>query len=388
MLSRLMRAVVGCMPVAWVAVSAGQIGSVSRPARVSRPSMVAPSVRLGLIGGFFTRADATPGLLRSSAAARGGGVAGLPVSQSRFRYSVGRRRYGVKRPAGLPAALSFGQTGIVSLRIPEPLDRRIVRRADPELRSITGFNAATSFEIPFGLTMLAAPRVTGVPGRVPEPAPDAFSLFFDLRPPPKKPASRPAGAGPVDWVQGVENVRRQQLETLGKQAVWLFRQAMEAPDDERPKLLSEAVDALRRWRELDARNATPCLLLAHAALARSQALSAVLYLTDALRRDAKLFEKPPDLTSYFPKPQVLRELLQTYLLGGIEGPDTAEWWALRAYCAWMLEDRGRLREALDQMIDKPREILSQEAIRLYRNTLEASVARMAAAEREAERQNP
>lgn len=372
--------VIGPAAVLSVSGAAAQLAGVSRPARVSRPSAVAPSVRLDIIGGLFTRATANPSLTNPGGSTMiQGPPAGLPTSRNRFRYVFSpRRRYGIKPPAGLPPALRFVPTGMVTLKIPETLDSRLFRQADVELRSITGFDTATSLEIPFGFSMLEAPERTGVPGRVPDASQSAFDLFFDLRPAARNKPARPAAGPPVDWVHGVEQAHQARLDALGKQATWLFRQAMAASGDERPKLLSEAVDALRRWRELDAHNPTPCLLLAHAALARSQALSAVLYLTDALRRDARLFEQPPDLTDYFPKPQVLRELLQTYLLGGIEGPDTAEWWALRAYCAWMLDDRGRLREALDQMTDKPREILSQEAVRLYRNTLEASLARTAA----------
>ncbi len=371
------------------ASAAAQLRGISRPAPVSRPSLAAPSVRMDIIGGLFTRANANPGITNPGGTTMiQGPPAGLPTSQSKFRYVFApRRRYGIKRPVGLPDALNIVPGGVVSLRIPEYLDRRILRRADADLRSFSGFDTATSLEIPFGYTMLEAPRRTGTPGRVPDRSPDAFDLFFDLRPPPVKKAQRNAAA-PVDWVQGVESVRQERVETLGKEAVWLFRRAMEASPEDRPKLLSEAVDALRRWRMLAPHDATPCLLLAHASMARSQALSAVLYLTDALRRDAKLFEKPPDMKPYFAKPEVLRDLLQTYLLGGVEGSDTAEWWALRAYCAWALGDRGRLREALDRMTDKPREILSQAAVRLYRNTLEASVARMAARDGAADRGAP
>ncbi len=393
-MDRLTRPITCLVPIAVAAALPAWAQFTSRQVQFNRPSLFAPSVRLGLIGGVNTRGRFSP--LWRTPGASPVGVRGVPGSvaraQSPFNYNFhGRQRFlfrssarfGVQPPRGLPDALRYTPGAVRTIRLGTLPDARIAATGEGDRRRASGYDLAVSRVLPFGETLLSTPpRLRTLVPLDTGTASDPFSQFFDLRPPaPKKPATQPVQLRPLAWVDGMEREQAQRIEAVAQQALWHFKQAMATQAKNRPVLLTKAVQALRRWRDLDPRDATPCLLLVHVCLARSQPLTAVLNLADAIRREPKRFAKPPELARYFDDPQLLTDQLQSFLLGGVTGPDTAEWWLLRAYCAWMLDDLPRMRDALRNLTDKRREILSREALVLMRNTLEASVARMAASSR-------
>jgi hypothetical protein len=260
----------------------------------------------------------------------GGGAGGLgpaPIPQAFMTAQIGQRT----QPAG------WGRI------------RDVGRVRDVTLAGITGLSRSTDFNAPImGPTSMAWRYFNSSRTYfTPTAHPTAFHEFFGLTP----------SDAPVDLTQVAPRsesvsvlLARKTDDSISRmlaRALEAFKLAT-AEGKRDNELLSRARWALRVARDLDPDAHIASLLLVHAALGQQQVASAVTYLADAARRHPVMFVEWPDLASYYGDPQRLEREVRPHLRAGDQQP-TAENYALQAYCAWVLGDKVRARDALERI---------------------------------------
>jgi hypothetical protein len=161
--------------------------------------------------------------------------------------------------------------------------------------------------------------------------------------------------------------REQESEALER-----FKAATAEGVEQHFERLSEAQVALRMVRDLNRDAYIPSLLLIHIALEKRQLSGAIVHLADAVKRHPAVFVERPDIASYFGDPELLERTARAYLKIG-DTSRTSEAYALQAYCAWVLDDRARLREALDRMVTGELAMLESRETAAVRTALIAAV---------------
>ncbi len=304
---------------------------------ISRPSLQGPSVRVGEIGGRYTRPEFTPLVTTRQ------DVSLIGQDQLKFR---GRRR-SERRSSHIPIGTLGLQRGISR---PGPLSFYAGPGQDPT--SLAGLNPAMSLYLPDPSVSLAyMPSVTAHLYN-PRPPTTRFQELFALLPPAEEPT------GPqLEPADARLNARvDRQIELSLQHGLELFKQAtVELPDPrtERyancvdcPDKMARAIQQFHMVRIIDREAGLPLVLMAHGALEREQPTLAVRYLLDAWRRQPELFtaQAEPidkyfgDVTSEGGSSAVLANQMRRYRRIGDLNPDAPE----------AQQARLRLRDLLSQ----------------------------------------
>ena len=312
-------------------------------ARINRPSSSGPSARLGLVGGFNTGRYGDPYRL-TNVAPGSLGAAGRGLSRPNF-FGGGWRMARLPAPV-LPQAFLSRQPESNAPTTVSPWARALRGAQAREVAWASRLQASFQLSVPLvgiGPTRI---RLPNSPYFVPEATGTAFHTFFGLKPTEPEPLSQ-VPIPDDGWVGLLERENDELLLRKKAEALEIFKAATRDGVEQRFERLSEAEAALRMVRDLDREAHIPCLLLLHVALERQQLLGAATYLADAVRRHPAVFVERPDLASYFGDPELPEKIARKYLKIGDESR-TAETYALQAYCAWILNDQTRLKDALDQ----------------------------------------
>ena len=199
----------------------------------------------------------------------------------------------------------------------------------------------------------------------------AFNEFFGLTPAEETPLAAEGPGAAKGLTELLAQQNDQSIRRIEARAIEIFKLATAGREDS-GELLSRARWALCVARDMDPRTRVSPVLLIHAALQQNQPLSAVGYLFDAVERNPDLFVEWPDLASYFGDPQILETQARMYLRAGDQRPSPAAC-ALQAYCAWVLGDQTRVRQALSQLVDSEGEGQSDAGLETFRYALAAAL---------------
>jgi len=304
-------------------------------------------MRLGLVGGYNTGRYGDPSRL-TRVAASGLGRAGRGLSQPNF-YGAGWRM-GQVAPAALPQAFTLSSPGAIVPTTASPWAGALRGVPTGDIARAARLQASMQLSVP--LTGIGPTEIQWLnrPYFVSEPTGTAFHEVFGLEPTETQPVSELPVPGD-GWVGLLERENEEMLRQKRASAFEEFKAATPEDEDEDAddrERLSEAQRALRVVRDLDRDAYIPSLLLAHLSLEKRQGSAAITYLTDAVRRHPALFVERPDLASYFGDPKRLERMAREHLRIGDENPSAPNY-ALQAYCAWVLDDRARVKNALDKM---------------------------------------
>ncbi len=352
-------------------------GQVGRRASVDRPSSSSPSRVLGFVGGVYTR--------QLSVSAAGGDVGpetgprGLP----RPGYFGAAGGFGRLPPAPMPQALTFAQVGYTPGRAPAPMFDSMGAVPSVQLARVSRLQASQSLTTPLGGRGPYHLRFPDRPYYALAPQGGAVHEFFGLTPTPAADASQTPV--PIDGLVGLLEQENQRLVLeLRSRALSSFRRAMNEDLPDRGELLSTAQRQLNTVRDLENRVSIPCLLLVHTALEKGQILQAVRHLAEAVRRQPSVFVDRPDIASYYgdaewladqqrSRSQLLEGQMRKYLRIGDENPGEPGAYVLQAYCAWMLNDRMRVKHTLDRMMAAEQEATVGAEIIAVRHALAVAI---------------
>ncbi|MBU0616793.1 MAG: hypothetical protein KKI02_03670 [Planctomycetes bacterium] len=337
-------------------------------ARINRPSSSGPSARLGLVGGWNTGRYGDPYRL-TNVAPGSLGAAGRGLSQPNF-FGGGWRMARLPAPA-LPQAFLSRQPGSNAPTTVSPWAGALRGAQAREVAWASRLQASFQLSVPLVGIAPTRIRLPNSPYFVPEATGTAFHTFFGLKPTEPEPLSQ-VPIPDDGWVGLLERENDELLLRKKAEALEIFKAATRDGVEQRFERLSEAEAALRMVRDLDREAHIPCLLLLHVALERHQLLGAATHLADAVRRHPAVFVERPDLASYFGDPKLPEQTARAYLKVG-DSDQTPEAYALQAYCAWVLNDRTRLKDALDQMTADDIPMQRGSAIVAIRNALAAAV---------------
>ncbi len=325
-------------------LAAGQVGGTvhSFEDLISRPSTSGAS---NLIGGRYTRAGEVD-LLR--APKRDVGL----LQQDRMSYFRATSR----SPRG--RVVPSSQLGVFETLAPprgNPLSLMLTRRES--VAEITGLSGAMDFRLPLpGRNEGELPAISAS-AYTPRPQTTQFQAYFGLRSttPPTSTATLTSYYGALNESTDAR-VRR-----IAAEGVALFRRGtVERPDPATRRyptctdcadLLDQAVRKLRQARDLDSTADLPSILLLHAALEQDRPSLAIVYLTDAFRRNPEVFRNVPEaLDTCFgdseggqKRSEWLVAQMRRYTHHGDMNPKSVEAQLLQAYCAWRLGDLPRVR---------------------------------------------
>ena len=320
--------------VIWVAAAYAH-GQMAR-ASVNRAASRAASTRLGRLGGTFTRQQGT---VRSLGGSSRGGL-------SRPNYLGAAPGLTRLAPAPVPQAFTFGRTGYAAMRGGSAFSWE--GRYNPDrLSYASGFSATVDLAAPLTDAVPFRAYVSNQPYYAPEPEGTAFHRFFQLKP---TEAKAPSVTAPVDGFVGI--LRRENdrfAENTLARGLAAFKRATSDDVEDRPEELAKAKRLLMSARDLDSESYVSSVLLIHVALARSQTSLALRHLTDAVQRQPALFVEEFDVGSYFGDRAMLESQMRAYRRVGGGSTDEAAAFALRAYCAWVLDDRATAKASLEQM---------------------------------------
>jgi hypothetical protein len=341
-------------------------GQRSTAARINRASSRAASARVGLVGGLNTGRYADPAAL-TNVAPSGFQTAGRGATQPNF--FGGGWKMGRLPALAMPEALLLGEVGSSAPGTVSPWARALRGAQASDLAWASGLQTSFGLGVPLSGIGRTGIQLSGSPYFVPEATGTEFQLFFGLEPTEPAPTEElPVPEG--GWIELLERENEEHLLRKEADALERFKLATQADVDQRRERLSEAQTALRAIRDLDREAYIPCLLLLHVALEKHQMLGASAYLTDAVRRHPAVFVERPDLASYFGDPELLDQTARDYLTYESR---TAEAFALRAYCAWVLNDRARVKDALGHMTADGVPAQNPDEIIAIRNALAAAI---------------
>lgn len=325
----------------------GQRGMASTRNRASSWSA---SQQLGLVGGLNTgRYGDASSLTNVSPTSVGSTGRGL----SQPNYLGGGWTMGRLPAPAMPQAFLSARTGV---NMPATVSPWATALSGPQTRDVErASQLQASFSLGVSLSGIGATEISlpDSPVLAPPPARTAFHAFYGL----KAVEARPVSDLPIPddgWAGLLRLENERACEENWERARELFKAATpeDAGDDPRQyfERLSKAEAALRLVRDLDREAYVPCLLLIHVALEKDELLLASSHLRDAVRRHPAVFVERPDLAAYYGDPELLEATARGSLRLGDDHPAT-ETYALQAYCAWLLDDRARLRSALDRLTD-------------------------------------
>ncbi len=332
----------------------------SRPSEASRPSVVGPSSRLGLVGGYFTRDDV--------AAVRSFGTADESAALDPY---ASRGRFGFRRQGGdvLPTSFRpFRPQLMARFSGPELIDFGYDRQR--QMMQATNFMSATDVAAPPGGWKMEEPGKLTTPmiRAAPDPSSTAFNEYFGLAPAKAAPQRRT-----VESLAGlVEEQNDATIRALVKRAAEAFKLATGADDGGRNERLASAYRQLVNARNRDRKSPLPSLLLLHASLEKDQILHAIDCLFDTVARDPKFLANRPDLRAAFGDPLRFEEQVRRFARLADEPGTAPEPFVLAAYCALLANDQPRLARAFDA-------IQRNLANSLQRDRVVATVASLKAA---------
>ncbi len=320
-------------------------GQSSTAARRNRAASQSASMRLGRVGGLNTGRYGD--VQRLTNVSRGGlDPVGAGLTQPNY-FGAGWQIGRLRQPA-LPQAFMLNRPG---MRMQQTQSLwasalRGVQRRDIE--SASRLEASLRLTVPLTGIGSTAIRLPNRPYFVPEQTGTAFHDFFGLRPTEAEPVSD-MPVPDEDWVGLLERQNEELFLQKKTEALATFKAATREGVENRYERLSEARWALRGVRDLLPEEHVPCLLLLHIALEKNQLQSAITYLEDVVKRHPAVFVERADIESYFGDPTLIEQTARRYLRIG-DTSSSPEYYALQAYCAWVINDPVRLREALDRMM--------------------------------------
>jgi len=351
---RLICSTIAAWGACWLAIHPAT-GQLVERAHIDRPSSSSPSQRLGWTGGDYTLQVSNAVNLTGAPIGFVSGLSSRGLTTPNF---FGASSLGRLPPPALPQAFAFAPVGYVVPPYASKSSASWLGAANElDLARVTLLQASERLTVPLTGLGYTGPPLVPRPYFAPQPAASAVHGFFGLVP--AQPAFDSAGTAPVpDVVTLLERKNQERAERQREQALAAFRQALTASAEQRPDALAGAHRDLANWRNLDPTAHLPCQLLVHVALAEQSYLLAMEYLGQAVQRYPALFATPPGLAAYFGDAESVAGVLRSRLLEtqmrehlqiGDRNPGVAGAYALQAYCAWVLGDAVRLRDALDKL---------------------------------------
>lgn len=370
-------------------------GQASAGASRSRPGSHGASTRLGRTGGFNTGRyeDTIRNTPRSGtqAALQNGGNLG----QQNF-FGAARGIGGIG-PAPLPQAFSILSTGMSTRVFSYPVDPHLIPPGQGTIAHASGLSRTLARGV--SLFGAAPQRISAAPPAyfLHQPRETAFARFFELNPyePKAEPAPRPAfGAEPLTWARMIEQENELFTDGFRHRALKEFALATSPDVENAGEVLSRAQTSLQSLALLDSEDYVPTLLLLHVAFAKQQPLAAFQQLHQLVRRKPDFFVERPDVARFFgdyalptgvdeaategegPAVRGVSRMLQDQAHGiirvNIDDQD-ARSAGLQAYCAWVLNDKKRMRRALARI--DPSETVGEErqVLKHIRYAMEAAL---------------
>lgn len=329
--------------------------------RAQLPSISGPSARVGQIGGYNTRENASSlGLPNAGLSYNYGNASQYGMGAAMSAYSrnlqLGRSNnifnptgnvFGLPDGAGLPADIGRGATGRYISPQLRPRGNAVSNAADPNpLQYITGFTDALSQNTPlFGWK---PDRIEPTPQAYfgPEYGDSAFNQFFKLKPA-EESVPPPTGVTTPNIADMVKSEIDDELVQMESRALVVFKAGTLPTTEERTAQLSRAQTMLESVSRMKRDSAIAPILAAHAALMKDEIFRASRMLYLAAERDPAILSRQ-DLGNYFGDQKLMIESLQNQLhVGDISGD--ADALAVQAYCAWALGDRGRTLTTLGHL---------------------------------------
>ena len=330
---------------------------------VSRPSVKAASVRLGVIGGRYTRQSRVRGLAAGLVGSRQSRLAGGFGSTNFFGAARG---FAKLPPAPVPQAFMARAVGI---RVPPPSvpSWALGRSSNAALAVASRLTQSQRLDAPlYGF----APRevdITGLPYYAPAPPADSFHAFFGLAP--RSPQRvKPTAAQMFDPIKALEQDNTRYIDERLKSALTLLAQATRPDAKNREQLLNQTQQSLVAVVRLRPDSHEAQLLLVNVALMRQHTLQALCYLKQLVANRPTIFVEKPDIArcfgDYAPadttttggagdarrgRSRQFETLMRENLRIGDDSPSMPQMYAIQAYCAWALNDRARLRQALQRI---------------------------------------
>lgn len=271
----------------------------------------------------------------------------VQAGRSQNIFSPAGRVFGLPDSAGVPP--NYGEGKIGRFGSPQLRYRPLVQNAaNPEiLKSVTGFDDALSEYTP--LLGWRNPRIEPPPEvYFAQPYGDSsFHKFFELQPA-AEPLPPPTGKQLPSVATLMQNENEAHLKQLEGQAILVFKQGMTRTTENRLDRLAQALNMLTSVTRLKKDSSIAPLLAVHAALAKDKSDLAIRMLYQAVDRNPNVLTEHKNIVEYYGDKQLLDELMQEYQRIGDQS-GSPDGFAIQAYVAWVMGDRGRAEQALSRM---------------------------------------
>lgn len=338
------------LAVALTLLVAGSVQAQLNRASLSRPSS-GPSTRIGQIGGVLTRARATESAYTSAGNRTFSSPGSSISSAARFGRGFGAMR------APIPAAFDLAEVGYSRFYPGQSAYAGIGRSTTSDLMTVSRYGQSMSMSVPITGLGNQAMRLPATPYFAPEPPESAFHAFFGLSPAVEEPAPA-AGAGTTKFDPAAlfEERNAALLDLRMRNATAELAELLTIPNAEtqdqalaRAERMSQLITSLSGVRQLDRSDYLPCLMLVHLTLEKDQPVRATNYLFDVVQRNPRVFLEPPDMAKLFGSQENLERQGRRYLRIGDSTENDPAGYALQAYAAWLVRDRVRVEQALQQI---------------------------------------
>lgn len=323
-----------------------------RGSSISRPSE-GPSSRVGLLGGLFSSRDVNDIGARDIGTVPQS-LGGIPSFRDRtISGGVGRQNF---------ANPMFGTaTRLPRSRTPRPTFLGDTGRANAnELMYVTEYGQSMDFQNPFG--GFGPYRTDIIPEMayfVPPPSTDRYAAYFNLVPPADATVATPPPAV-GDGLPGqisqdtsfstfMEAEQERTLDVMAERAKLAYQFGTTPTRQDRASQLARAVGLLTNLRNLDRKSYLPSMLLIHASMERGEAESMLFNIFTLVDRYPDVFRQPPNIQQYFGDPAVYEAQVRRHLRFGDSGSATLRGYVVQAYASWALQDKPRVREALNKI---------------------------------------
>lgn len=277
----------------------------------------------------------------------------------------------------MPQAFTGFETGYRAYYAPQPMFESPGGVSSELLGRVSLLNRSLSPAAP----LIARTWELKFPNRpyyVPEPEGTAFHEFFGLETP--KPEVTGSLVETGGLVGALTHANEELTEQMRSHAEQSFRMAMTPNVPDRETKLWEAQQRLTALRDVDQQAYIPCLLAVHTSLDRDLRRQALFFLVDAVLRNPEVFTAPPDLAAYFgdydsgsQHSKMLEEQMRANIRIGDGNPQDPSAYALQAYCAWVLNDAARVRQAMERMDEAARQGTIDSKALAVRNALAAAM---------------
>lgn len=322
-------------------------------------------MQLGTLGGYYTATYFDPMSLVSRP------NFGMNNMNNGFTLSP-RFQTGMTRPLGsIPQALLPAQPALIPARGRYATLGIVDSDA---LRDISGLAQATSpFNSPSGWIPEDHLKLSGQP-ILPDLGDSPYHQFFRLEPTPRNQPAKPVEPRPeVSASSLYEAIHEADMSMMTERAVRLFRAATQTEVIDRIERLSQAQDTLSSILYINPNAYTPALLCVFLALEREQVHFALNKLLQAVERNPDLFREKPNLAQYFGDPKLLNAQLRKFALRDVVHQSDAAMLAIQAYCAWLLDDLPRVRQALEAATRAAEETPLAPAIEMLNATMRVGI---------------